>query len=72
MAVREMEQVGGAHGKCVKSLFLAREVRVRDGQRVEAHGDACGVVFGSSLLGFAWDQKICQSVHGLWQFDQQN
>ena len=36
------------------------------------HGGACEVVSGSSLLGFARDRKICQSVPWLWQFNQQN
>ena len=40
MAVREMEQARGARGKRVKSLFLAREARVRDGRRVAERGGA--------------------------------
>ena len=37
-----------------------------------ARGGSCEVVSGSSLLGFARDRNICQSVLWLWQFDQQN
>ena len=69
MTVRETEQVHVAHGKHVKALFLARDDEWRHVERVlvrqklqPMHGGACEVVFGSSLLGFSRDRKICQSV----------